>query len=74
MELNIICPKCSKLFKSIDKICSNNECDYSIDKENQTFLYNEALNSFNSILLLIKNKNLLESWELLKEKIFIIHL
>ena len=37
MELNIICPKCSKLFKSIDKICSNNECDYSIDKKIKLF-------------------------------------
>ena len=71
MELSIICPKCSTLFKSEDKSCHKSECNYSLNLENQFFLYDENMKSFYNAVGLLKDKRLLDSWELLKNKFFL---
>ena len=51
--------------------CQNKDCTYDINKESQNFLYNESLKSFYHAIRLLHKKNLLESWKILKNNLYI---
>ena len=70
MELNIICPDCNNIFPLNNEKCNGKECNYSTIDNNQNFLINEAIRSFNDTISLKERNNFLACWKLIEDKIY----